>query len=67
MPCIPDDHIVVLDHVVPRRADVEVEPPLGVVVVFARARVVRRGEAKAWADRSIHVELPLAAFPPLMF
>jgi hypothetical protein len=66
MPCTPDDHIAVIDHVVRRRADVEVEPPVGVVVVFARARIVRRGEAKAWADRFIHMEPPLAAFPTLM-
>ena len=49
------------DQVVTLTGDVEVQPPINVVVVLvADARVVHGAEAEARADRSIGVQVPPA-------
>jgi hypothetical protein len=53
--------VVVLDHhIVPRARHTEVQPPVGVVVGHADARVLDRFEAEARANRAVCVQLPAA-------
>ena len=53
--------VELLDDVVPRRANVEVESPVNVVrVQVAGAAVLRAGKAEARPDRAVRVQPPLA-------